>query len=144
MKYQNFRYPGRVHLIRYEDLSNETFNVIDELFHFLHLPPSTLIDHYIETHINSVRLVKKYDKESLGLLKAEVDPMGRHRNSNLTAMAWRKKMDMSYIKRIQKLCASPMRGLGYNFLANMKERDNDSIPIVIKDRHEVWPLYYIL
>ena len=55
-----------------------------------------------------------------------------------------KKMDMGYIKRIQKLCASPMRGLGYNFLANMKERDNDSIPIVIKDRHEVWPLYYIL
>ena len=143
MKYQNFRYPGRVHLIRYEDLSNETFNVIDELFHFLHLPPSTLIDHYIETHINSVRLVKKYDKESLGLLKAEVDPMGRHRNSNLTAMAWRKKMDMSYIERIQKLCSSPMRALGYNPLTNVKERDDDAFPVVVKDRHEVWPLDHI-
>ena len=53
-------------------------------------------------------------------------------------------MDMSYIKRIQKLCASPMRELGYNFLANMKGQDNDSIPIVIKDHHEVWPLYHIL
>ena len=139
MKCLYFRYPGRVHLIRYEDLSKETFEVIDELFDFLNLPSSSLIDHYIETHTNSVRLVKSYDKKS-HRTKEHVNPYGKYRDSKVTAVAWRKKMDMSYIQRIQGLCSSPMRALGYNSLANTKERDDDAFPVVVKDRHEVWPL----
>ena len=138
-KFQNFRYPGRVHLIRYEDLSTEPFDVVDELFDFLDLPPSPLIDHYIETHTNSVRLVKSYDKKS-HKTKERVNPYSKYRDSKVTAVAWRGKMDMSYIERIQKLCAAPMRALGYNPLAGVRERDDDAVPLVVKDRHEVWPL----
>ena len=134
----SFRFPGRVHLIRYEDLSNDTFDVVDELFDFLDLPPSSLVDHYIETHTNSVRLVKSYDRKSRKT-KESVNPYGKYRNSKATAVAWRKKMDMSYIGRIQGLCAAPMSALGYNPLADAAERDDDAVPVVVKDRHEVWP-----
>jgi hypothetical protein len=96
----NSRYPGRIHLIRYEDLSMDTYDVVDELFDFLDLPPSEAVDAYIKSHTNSERLHKTY-KWKLKKTVNAVNPYGKYRNSKETAVAWRKKMDIHYIKRIQ-------------------------------------------
>ena len=41
---------GKIHLIRYEDLSLDPFNSTDNLLRFLDLPPNRLIENFIEEH----------------------------------------------------------------------------------------------
>ena len=68
-----------------------------------------------------------------------VNPYGTFRVSKTTAFAWREKVDINYIQRIQSECAAPMRTLGYNDVRNATERDNFEFPVVGKTADEVWP-----
>ena len=69
-----------------------------------------------------------------------VNPYGLYRNSKATAFAWRDKLDMGYIHRIQDSCRTPMDMLGYNRLESKTQReDKEGVNLVVKTRQEVWP-----
>ena len=67
------------------------------------------------------------------------NPYGTYRNSKTTAFAWKAKMDINYIHKIQDSCHDPMKKLGYNFIKSPAERDNPDFDIVIKTKEDVWP-----
>ena len=50
-----FYIKGRIHLIRYEDLSVDPFGTTDHLLKFLDLAPNKLIETFIEQHTQTSR-----------------------------------------------------------------------------------------
>lgn len=153
------RHPGRVALVRYEDLSLEPYEVVDDLLRFLDLPPSDAVDDYVKSHTKATRSKKGFDPKK-GKLVSKVNPYGLYRNSQvITALlnfkliafrksffflqahvfAWKPTMDINYVHRIQRLCQRPMSDLGYAAIPTASERDDPDFPVVVKTRHEVWP-----
>lgn len=134
------RYPGRVHLVRYEDLSSFPYETVDKILEFLDLPPSPVVEDYIRIHTSTERKVKRFNPKAKKVTKT-VNPYGTFRVSKTTAFAWREKVDINYIHRIQTECEVPMRTLGYNNVHNTTERDNFEFPVVVKTDEEVWPFF---
>ncbi len=128
-----------MHLVRYEDLSFDPYSVLDDLFEFLDLPRSAAIDRYIETHTHRKR-AKKHKGKAMPKSKVMENPYSKYRDSKATAVAWRKKMDFGYMRRIQEKCAAPMRTAGYRTFASQAERDDESLGVLTKDRKVVWPI----
>ena len=46
---------GRIHLIRYEDMSVDPFGTTDKLLKFLDFSPSNLIEKFVEGHTKTTR-----------------------------------------------------------------------------------------
>jgi len=136
--FASFRYPGRVHLVRYEDLSMEPYDVVDELLDFLQLPASGDVDAYVHTHTKRPRAARVYDRDAQKIV-AKSNPYGFYRDSAATAFAWRNKMDSNYVQRLQGLCAEPMKRLGYTIFNSKKELDDvDNLSALSLDRRKVW------
>ncbi len=86
------RYPGRVILLRYEDLSLDPYGVTDALLKFLDLPPSPALDRYILAHTGAVRKGGASRRNGLGRAqisqirakaKSNPNPYGLYRNSKV-------------------------------------------------------------
>ena len=147
-----FYIKGRIHLIRYEDLSVDPFGTTDHLLKFLDLAPNKLIETFIEQHTQTSRnyietttfSTNKIDTTTLSKqYKSKQDsnslPYGTSRNSKVTAFKWKQKMKYKDILKVQKVCKKPMRMLGYNAITNIVEnRENDEFPIIVKTAQELW------
>jgi len=51
----NKHFPDKIMPLRYEDLSLEPFEMVDQIFDFLGLPASPLIERFLETHTQTTR-----------------------------------------------------------------------------------------
>ncbi|XP_059093759.1 carbohydrate sulfotransferase 1-like [Tigriopus californicus] len=132
------KYPGRVYLIRYEDLSVDPYENVDKIFEFLDLPQNSVVDNFIKTHTKTSRIAKVMPKGQSGS-KISVNPYGTYRDSKTTAFAWRKKMDINYIHHIQTNCKAPMDKAGYHLIETSEQRDDPDFPVISKTAEEVWP-----
>ena len=133
------KFPGRVHLVRYEDLATEPYQVVDELLTFLELPMKHPIETFIETHTKMTRAEKMAEAKKKAYAQKFKRPHSTYRDSKSTAFAWRSKMDWTYIKHIQEQCKEPMDILGYRHMDHPDDRTDESFEIVIKHRDQVWP-----
>ncbi|TRY73019.1 hypothetical protein TCAL_14057, partial [Tigriopus californicus] len=81
------KYPGRVHLVRYEDLSTNPYGNVDKLFDFVGLPQNPVVEKFIKNQTRTDR-----SRQDFGS-----DPHG----SEAIAFAWRKKMNIDEIQKVQ-------------------------------------------
>lgn len=143
------KFPGRIHLLRYEDLSTNPYETTDRLLDFLELSRKPVIEEYLLTHTKTKRYEEEEARSSqnnasgLGGRKrrpsAKDNPYSTLRNSKATAFKWRQTMDMSFMQRIQAVCAEPMNDLGYNLIHSPEERDDTEFPVIGKNPQEIWP-----
>ena len=84
-------------IVRYEDLSFNTYNVAVDLFNFLQLTAHSGLSSWIESHTTARR----------GGLSSTF------RNSKTTPLRWRTYMDWSQIEDIQSKCSKALKLWGY-------------------------------
>ncbi|XP_040577076.1 carbohydrate sulfotransferase 1 isoform X2 [Lepeophtheirus salmonis] len=119
------KYPGKVYLLRYEDICMNPYEEVKSLFEFLKLPRSKGLDNFIQKHM--------FGKES------KKHPYSTFRKSDNIYMEWRKTVDMGYIEKIQKDCSIPMKTLGYHSFSSPFDRDNFTISVLSKASESIWP-----
>ena len=118
-------YPGRVRLVRYEDLSVDPERTVRKLLEFLELPWHEAITHYIATHTaNEMTLVH--------------DPYGTSRNSTAAVSAWRKSLGFLSVSQIQTACQDPMQELGYKLVTSQVGMESQDLGLE-KAADQVWP-----
>ena len=122
------RYPGKVTLVRYEDLSLEPEQTSRQLLNFLDLPWVDAISNFIATH-TKVNTKQRQKKAASAHLTAK--------NSTATAFAWRQELGLKRILEIQRKCRSPMRRLGYRMIYKQGELNRKDLPLT-KTAREVW------
>ena len=122
-----FKFSGRIHLVRYEDLCLKPHEVVKRLMNFLDLSSKALITNFIDQHTQ------------LEGTKEE-DPYGTKRNSKHTAFKWIKFLKTDHISSIQKACSAPIKLLGYNLMTNIAaDKKKDDFPILVQSANELWP-----
>ena len=123
------RYPGKVTLVRYEDLSLKPEQTARQLFNFLDLPWLETITDYIETHTRAeTKMVKntitnKWEREK------NASAHSTAKNSTATAFAWMRELGFKRTLEIQRNCRSPMRRLGYRIIHSQKDLHMQELPI---------------
>ena len=138
---------GRIHLIRYEDMSVDPFGTSDKLLKFLDFAPSNLIEKFVEEHTKTTRN-SAISTGSNNIDTTPKSPNSKHpmseaystsKNSKATAFKWKKKMKSKDILKVQRVCKKPMRMLGYNPMPNIVEnRNDDNFPLIVKTSKELW------
>eukprot|EP00096_Caligus_rogercresseyi_P012047 TRINITY_DN4939_c0_g1_i1.p1 TRINITY_DN4939_c0_g1~~TRINITY_DN4939_c0_g1_i1.p1 ORF type:complete len:481 (-),score=129.60 TRINITY_DN4939_c0_g1_i1:54-1496(-) len=121
------KYPGRVYLIRYEDICIQPHEEIKSLFKFLDVPLGRGLELFIQKHM--------FWKKS----QNNKNPYSTYRNSNSMYMKWRNSVDMSYIHKIQSDCSEPMATLGYRLFSSPEERDNFNVSVLSRTSEALWP-----
>ena len=115
---------GQIHLLRYEDLSTSPFETVETLLSFLDLPPHALIDKFITTHTQTN--------------SSEKNVYGTTRDSKNKAFQWKQEMKSIDIKKVQKLCSTPMALLGYNFMDNISvDKNDDQFQIMLRSADQI-------
>ncbi|TRY63959.1 hypothetical protein TCAL_08236 [Tigriopus californicus] len=132
------RYPGRIYLVRYEDLSLNPYERVKNILQFLELPQNSGVNNFIKTHTETDQnpTVSQNTKQGTGIF---VDPSGTYRNSKTTAFAWRHQMDLEKIHRIQEMCAIPMEKGGYKLIDTMKQKYDPDFQVISKTVEDIWP-----
>ena len=101
------------------------FETVETLLSFLDLPPNALIDKFITTHTQSN--------------SSEKNVYGTTRDSKNKAFQWKQEMKSSDIKKVQKLCSTPMALLGYNFMDNISvDKNDDQFQIMLRSADQIW------
>jgi len=119
------KFPGKVRLIRYEDLSLTPKTTARQLLEFLNLPWHDAIGHYVDTHTNKD-------------VKKKQDPYGTARNSTAAVFAWKELLGFKNVSKIQDECKEPMGELGYSLVADEKQMSVQD-PVLEKTADQVWP-----
>jgi len=113
-------FPGRVKLLRYEDLSLDPTKTVRRLLEFLDLQWNDSIAQYIKTHtINNV--MKRERNKETNKVTLVHDPYGTSRNSTAAVFAWTQSLSFSDVRQIQEVCKEPMEKLGYKTVSSELE-----------------------
>merc|ERR1740128_538641 len=99
------KHPGRVMLVRYEDLGLQPKLVMKNMFRFLDLPWTNQMANYIHSR-TTIQTMGAYETS---------------RNSRDTVFKWKQKFSWKDIMKIQWICRKPMARLGYLDLETKKE-----------------------
>ena len=91
------KFPGRVHIIRYEDLSLNVSKVIEKLLKDIGLDFDSNMKTYIRTHTT-----KNYDK-----------PWSTSRESAKRVTYWTTKLKKEKLDEVQSACEPVMKRFGY-------------------------------
>ena len=124
------RYPGKVTLVRYEDLSLSPEQTSRHLLNFLDLPWTEAISNYIGTHTKVDKYVSRRREKALWAHLTV-------KNSTATAFAWRQELTLKRTLEIQRKCSRPMKRLGYSLIHSQRELEKKELPIA-KSAKEVW------
>ena len=101
------QYPGKFHLVRYEDLSTDSINVAKTLLKKIGVPYSATVRRFLQTHTNST--FKEFSKR---------DPYNTIRNSKGVAFEWIQTLNKTDIFRVQNICSDVLRELNYTIIEN--------------------------
>ena len=101
-------FPGRVKLVRYEDISLNTVSALRSMLSFIGLPWQESLKRYIVSHTQreQVRRVRKK------MVKVQ-DPYTTIRNSTAAVLSWTRSLSRDNVTMIQRVCSGPMSTLGY-------------------------------
>ena len=141
------KYPEKIHLVRYEDLSLDPFGVTDEILSFLKLPKMPQIENFLETHtgLNRQEMVSNKGqnvtfKEIKQALEKKGNPFGTTvANSRAVPFLWTQTMAEKKMFEVQNVCKKAMDLFGYRRLKNSQDFKVDSIDLLTKTREEIWP-----
>jgi hypothetical protein len=106
------KYPGKINLVRYEDLDLSPERTVRQLLEFLNLPWHDAIGHFIDSHTKTDLKVRR--------------PYGTIRNSTAAVTAWKQSLGYQDVSLIQQECRGAMEDLGYRLMTNatqMKSRE---------------------
>jgi len=131
------RFPGKVKLVRYEDLSMFPEDTSMDMLDFLDLPYTDGISDFIVTHTSKEKL-KVVKNKKTHKMQRKKNPYGTAKNSSATAFAWREKLSFQKTVNIQEACQVPMEKLGYKLVLNEEGMSSEDLPIE-KTAEEVWP-----
>ena len=121
------KFPGRVHLVRYEDLSMDPYRNAQDILRFLDLPQDPRIEQFLEKHTKGDKKVPKRNFN-----------YNTFRNSSATAFAWRSKIDHDYSEEIQRMCKNLMEVLGYKLFQSESELRDIQVNALSKTKKEIW------
>ena len=140
------QHPGRLLVVRHEDLSLHTERSTRQILKFLHLPWTQESNTYIIFLHNSKKntsIYKQYDivwsdgEATAAFLQTHTryrssrsprNPYSTKRNSSEVALAWRHKLDFSSVLNIQQKCKEPMNLMGYPIVQTSQQL-LDKIPL---------------
>ncbi|XP_071520434.1 uncharacterized protein [Panulirus ornatus] len=108
-------YPGRYKFIRYEDLSLNPLETIQDLWKFLELELTPRVVQIIQQRTNS------YSRNRYST----------RRISHLQTFQWRKEMKYSLMQKVQRACPAVLELLGLRVFTSKKEYKNLSLPILL-------------
>lgn len=106
------QFPGRVHLVRYEDLALDPTRAARLLLQQLGLVHPPGLARYLAQHTARDQARRMLSKKT-GRVEASRDPYGTARNSTAAAFAWTASLTRAAVLEIQTACSAAMAGLGY-------------------------------
>jgi hypothetical protein len=124
------RYPDKILLVRYEDLSLNPDSETRRILKFLGLEMKKSIKDFLDIHTKDPKKVNKllqsqtmYNKSSEYGIPPVIlpEPYNTFRDSSHNAFAWRVKSNYSAVEKIQKICSIPMKRLGYNLIPDERK-----------------------
>merc|ERR1719341_1306062 len=118
------KFPGKIKLVRYEDLSLSPERTSRQLLEFLNLPWRDAIGHFIDSHTKTDLKVRQ--------------PYGTVRNSSAAVSAWKRSLGFQDVSLIQEECRKPMAALGYSLINNEAQMKSQE-PELAMTAHDVWP-----
>ena len=130
------KYPGSVHLVRYEDLSMEPEVTARRITKFLTLPWTEAMSRYLDTHTSGDK-TRIWRNPKTRKIERRSNPYGTSRNSSATAFAWMKSLGLEDILKIQDECSQPMETLGYRLVKGEQDLELIDLPVE-KTAEEVW------
>ena len=101
------RFPGKLRIVRYEDLIQNKSQVLTQAFHFLSLTDMTL--EKVESFLNRFKFINPRILKAMTL----TGEYSYRKNSNLIPKKWLTKLSEDIVERIERRCAEPMNLLGY-------------------------------
>lgn len=131
------RFPGRIQLIRYEDLCVDPVNSTRTMLDFLDLPWVESISSFLQSH-TSKDTAKVYVNKMANRIERRRNAYGTARNSKATAIAWKKEFGFDSVMDVQDKCGTFMDLMGYTKIIEEKELETEELPLV-KTAEEVWP-----
>ena len=101
------RFPGKLRIVRYEDLIHNKSQVLTQAYHTLGLTDMTF--EKVESFFNKFKFINPRVLSAM----AKSGEYSYRRNSNLIPKKWLTKLSESDVERIQRQCTEPMNLLGY-------------------------------
>ena len=139
------KFPDRIHLVRYEDLSLDPYNQMDGILKFLNLPLTPQIDKVIaattKTRRNDSLAIFPSALEVKEAARLSKNPYSTTRVSRLTAFAWKKEISVSELEEVQNVCTDAMDVFGYNKIKDVANEKNNEAFLPIKPRSELLKLW---
>jgi len=130
------RFPGRIHLLRYEDLCVDPEPVTRGLLEFLDLPWSSGVEAFLKSHTTEEKVY--VHKAVNNMAQRRRSKYGTAKNSKATAIAWKKEFGWTRVKEVQEQCKDFMDVMGYREVVEEGELQNDHL-LLDKTAQEVWP-----
>ena len=101
------RFPGKLRIVRYEDLIHNKSQVLTQAYHTLGLTDMTF--EKVESFFNKFKFINPRVLSAM----AKSGEYSYRRHSNLIPKKWLTKLSESDVERIQRQCTEPMNLLGY-------------------------------
>ncbi|XP_030053490.1 carbohydrate sulfotransferase 6-like [Microcaecilia unicolor] len=106
---------GRYVMVRYEDLVKSPVDHTRELYDYVGLTMTPMLESWIYNVTHELLLKeKKFSK-----------------NSMKVAQHWREKLNFSKVKEVQKLCQQEMEVFGYQLIESEREQKNMSLDLLL-------------
>lgn len=145
----NEKYPNRLLLVRYEDLSMEPYHTVDKMINFLNLPQERqFLDPYLVTHTGQKRSETEWMEKFVKTKREKPEkhppnkndgPYGtKRKSSEATAFKWTHTMKQGEIQEIEEICEKPMEALGY---AKFDPKITEDQEMLTKSADEIWPYF---
>ena len=124
-------FPGRVTLLRYEDLSLDTAAAARRLVRALGLPWHAALEAYIRTHTRPQARARGR--------RPAADPYGTVRDSAAAVVGWAASLSAANVSRVEAACSAPMSWLGYPRLPPRPRGDTPPLQDILAPR-PAWAL----
>ncbi|XP_058126700.1 carbohydrate sulfotransferase 5-like [Anopheles ziemanni] len=108
------RFPKRFLVIRYEDLSLDTYGKTKEILDFYGLPFHPEVKAFLDTHTT----------QDIGGVSST------YRDSKSAPFHWTKELTFDYVQKVQESCVSAMRNWGYRNATSERELYDDFNPLL--------------
>lgn len=112
------RFPGKLLLVRYEDLVSWPFKTVQQMFQFLDMTVTSEVLEYLNR--NSVTQLTRTGDNIAAMLR-------RH---SLLGSRWVTQMEMEDVETVQEVCQSAMQLFGYKMIQDWTEKNIAFEPVL--------------
>ena len=99
------RYPGSIHMLRYEDLASAPVKKTQEVYKFINRTLPEPVEHFLHHTMQGGKEGQRKDSNPFSTSRA---------NSTATAHKWRKGWTKLEIDKLSKVCYDVIKAYGYD------------------------------